>query len=108
MTTTTTEKLTCSNVGGYSHARIVLSLIEGNSPTAVALAMGYMVTRDGRRIVFSDHYGNRLADAPRVVARSHNRAGRCTGLTVQYSDGSRLRFTWSEAHGPRYAVQVAP
>lgn len=89
---------------GYSHAQITLGLIERHNPNAVSLSMGYLVSRDNSRVNFSDHYGNRSWDAPRVMKETRNKRGRCTSLTAVYSDGSKLRYTWSERNGPRYRV----
>ena len=91
-----------------SHAAIVAGLIERAKPQAVTLAYGYMVTLSGRRVIFSDHYGDRAASPPRMIGERRNKAGRCTAVTAEYRDGSRLRFTWSEVRGPRYTVEDAP
>lgn len=91
-----------------SHAAIVAGLIARGLPSAVTLAGGYMVTLSGRRVIFSDHYGDRAASPPRMTGERRNASGRCTAVTAEYRDGSRLRFTWSEARGPRYVVETAP
>lgn len=87
-----------------THAEIVAGLINRHDIIACSLASGYMVTRDCGRIIFSDHYGDRCADAPRESDIKRNKDGRCTGLVATYSDGSRLRFTWSQERGARYRV----
>lgn len=87
-----------------SHAAIVAGLIARGLPSALTLAGGYMVTLSGRRVIFADHG----ASVPRMTGQRRNKAGRCTAVTAEYRDGSRLRFTWSEARGPRYVVEAAP
>lgn len=86
------------------HAAIVAGLIARGLPSAVTLAGGYMVTLSGRRVIFADHG----VSVPRMIGERRNASGRCTAVTAEYRDGSRLRFTWSEARGPRYAVEAAP
>lgn len=92
---------------GYSHAQIVLGLIERHNPNAVSLSMGYLVSRDNSRVNFSDHYGDRSWNTPHITKETRNQRGRCTGLTALYSDGSKLRYTWSERNGSRYRAMTA-
>lgn len=87
-----------------TYAQIVCDLIAENAPVAVSMSMGYMVTRKNARVNFSDHYGNGAWNPPRIIGEKHNRAGRCTSATAVYSDGSRLRFTWSQSRGSHWRV----
>jgi hypothetical protein len=78
-----------------SHAKQVLEAMRGADIVACTLEGGYAVTRTGGRILFQPC---------RVESCKRNAKGRCTSLIARYYDGSRLRFTWSEDRGPRYAV----
>lgn len=86
-----------------SHAAIVCDLIRQKSPVCCTLTMGYMVTRSHDRVNFSDHYGDGSWNVPRIVSETRNRNHRCTSQVVEYSDGSRVRFTWSERNGYKYS-----
>jgi hypothetical protein len=56
-------------------------------------AGGYALMRDGSR-----------RDMPpgKCVLEQRNEAGRCTRADYVYSDGSRLKFKWSESRGSRW------
>lgn len=85
-------------------AAIVCELIRTHQPVACSLQMGYMVIGGNHsRVNFSDHYNNGAWDSPRVVSETRNRAGRCTAQVVEYKDGSRVRYTWSESRGASYS-----
>lgn len=87
-----------------THATIVRNLIAKHNPVACSPSMGYMVTADHNRINFSDHYGDGTWKVPSVVKETRNKHGRCTSIVLRYSDGSMLRYGWSEFSGPRYRV----
>ena len=87
-----------------THAETVRDLIAARDPIAVTVSCGYMVTRQHERILFSDHYGDRTWSVPWVTDEKRSVSGRCTAFTAVYSDGSRLRYTWSDSLGPRWRV----
>lgn len=90
-----------------TNAQTVVDLLVANpNPQAVTLAMGYMVTRKGDRVLFSDHFGDGTWSPPSERNTKRNRAGRMTSATFVYADGSSVRYTWSELHGPQWRVQV--
>lgn len=60
---------------------------------AVTLEYGYAVRYDGTRV---------MLEPAKVMDEKRNSAGRCTRLVVQYSDQSKLEFTWSEKRIPEY------
>jgi hypothetical protein len=74
-------------------AKTIAAKVAGAS--AVTLRGGYAVFANGERVTF---------ETAHVEKEKRNKSGRCVELIASYADGSRLRFTWSEASGPRYAV----
>jgi hypothetical protein len=64
--------------------------------SAVTLAGGYAVRRDGTRYLFENC---------RVREMKRNAQGRCTKLVGTYYDGSTITYTWSESRGPKYRGQ---
>lgn len=92
-----------------THAQTVLDICGSHfeNVSAAALSMGYAVDRKQDRILFSDHYGDRSWNAPKVSGEKRNRAGRMVAATYTYIDGSRLRFTWSDNNGARLKVVQA-
>lgn len=83
-------------------AQTVIELIRKNSPVAASLTMGYMVTRGQQRVNFSDHYGDGSWNTPRTISERRTRSGRVETQIVQYADGSRIRYTYSDRNGARY------
>lgn len=77
---------------------IVAKLGEPNNYIALSLSMGYAIPYRGDRILF----------VPGSEVRSkRNQIGRTTSATFKYTDGSQIRFKWSEANGSQYHA-IAP
>ena len=78
-------------------AEKIVAAITAYKPSAVTLAMGYMVgpLNSGR-----EHF----PEVCHVVEEKRNASGRCTKLVAEYKDKSRIIFTWSESRGARYGV----
>jgi hypothetical protein len=64
-----------------------------DSVSAVTLEYGYAIHSDGTRTLF---------EPARVLLIKRDKYDRCTKLVVQYSDQSKLEFTWSEKRIPEY------
>lgn len=80
-------------------AETVCGIIAKNSdPQAVTLQYGYMIARNGSRIIFP-------CTTPRVISERRNANGRCTLQRVEYADGSLIRFTWNDARGYCYTPE---
>ena len=60
---------------------------------ATTLEYGYALKSDGSRTLF---------EPATVLLKNSNKTGQCLRLLVQYSDSSKLEFTWSEKRIPEY------
>lgn len=61
--------------------------------SAVTLYGGYAIGETGNRIMFPTGH---------MELEKRNANGRVIAARFHYADGSRLLFSWSESHGPKY------
>ena len=61
---------------------------------AATLQYGYAMTHGGERVKFRP--------CSRVLSMRRDKGGRCRMLLCEYSDGSRIRFTYSHSERAEY------
>lgn len=75
-------------------AQNIIETIRPLSIAACTLQGGYAQAYDGKRVTFAPYV--------KELATRRNKNGRVLLLLCEYSDGSRIRFTWSDYDGPKY------
>ncbi len=77
-----------------SIASEILNKIRGAS--AVTLSDGYAMFPNRQRVLFPP---------ARIISLKRNKEFRCTKFVGEYSDGSRIYFSWSEKNGVVYSTE---
>ena len=80
---------------GQTTADAVRQALSGGNVRAASMTAGYAMLDDGNRVLF---------EAARELSDKRNSNGRCIKHVVQFKDGSKLQFTWSENRGPKYSI----
>jgi hypothetical protein len=69
---------------------VLTTIAQAGDVVACTYAGGYVVRRDGSRVLFPPG---------RVIKERRNPEGRCTYQLLEYADGSRIETTWHPTRG---------